>query len=223
MAAGSPVSLFGLLRGAARLFATAAGTEQELSLSDGGELVIAQGLPAEAELARLGLGFNLIGSAVAPVVAVPTTAAHLSLYNAETGANARSLVIAAVGSLCNVTQAAATQAALLVRNQLPGVNANPNGAIAIYGASGKPTQFAINAKASVTLTAEGSNPSIWIPPGSMAATPAAATVGLNVHAEVVGRFIVPPGGMFSLATIASVVTGSFQPYIYGYALPLNLG
>ena len=46
MAAGSPVSLFGLLRGAARLFATAAGAEQELSLSDGGELVIAQGLLA---------------------------------------------------------------------------------------------------------------------------------------------------------------------------------
>lgn len=222
MSAGSPVSLFGLLRGAGRAFASAAGTEQELALSDGAELVVAQGLPAEAELARLGLGFNLIGSAVTPIAAVPTTAAHLSLYNAETGANARSLVIAAVGAVCTTTMAVAGQAVLLARNQIPGVNANPNGALPIYGASGKPINFAINAKASVTIVAE-TPLSIWIPTGAMAATGAATTIGLNIHNELYGRFIVPPGGMFSLATLAQTAAGSFQPYIFGYALPLTLG
>lgn len=221
MAAGSPVSLFGLLRGASRLFANAAGTEQELSLSDGGELVIAQGLPTEAEIVRLGLGFSVIGAGVVPVVAVPTTAAHLSLYNAETGSAARSLVIAAVGSLCTTTMAVTGQAVLVARNSMPGINANPAGALVIYGNSGKPVNFNINAKASVTLGTTGDT-SIWIPTGPAAVAFATTTIAVNIHHEVYGRFIVPPGGMFSLATMAQTAAGGFAPYIFGYALPLNL-
>src|SRR5947209_652453 len=100
----------------------------------GGELVVVQGLPPEAELARQGVGWAVMGTAVAPVAAVPTTAAHLSLYN---GDSAKSLIIAAVGGFCAGSMAVAGQVSMLARNDVPSFNANPAGALTITGLSGK--------------------------------------------------------------------------------------
>lgn len=215
----SEVGLLGQVRGAVRQLLGAG--YQFLQQSDGGELVVVQGLPPEAELARLGFGFHVVGTTVAPVAAVPTTAAHLSIYNGETGPNAASLIIAAVGSICTTTMAVAGQASVLARNSLVGKNADPKGALVIFGNSGLQFGGAVNAKASVTLDA--SDTSVWVPAGKSEETPATTTIGLNPHCEVYGRFIVRPGGMFSLATLAQTAVGSFQPYLFGYRLPLTLG
>lgn len=217
--ANTPINIFGRVRGVARDFFGAG--DAQLALTDAGEGVFVQGLPPEAELVRLGLGFNVLGTTVAPVAAVPTTAAHLSLYNAESGPYAPCYVIAAVGGFCDVTMGVAGQISMLARNSLVGSNANPLGALVIYGQNGKPFPGVGSAKASVALSA--SDTSIWVPAGLAAATQATTTVGLVAHNEVYGKWIVPPGGMFSLATMAQTAVGSVRPYIYAYRIVLSLG
>lgn len=219
--ANTAINVYGRVRGAMRDF-FGAGDQQGVS-SDGGELVVVQGLPPESELVRLGLGFSVIGTAVAPVIALPTTAAHLSLYNAETGPAACSYVIAAVGGLCITSMAVAGQVAMIARNSLVGANANPLGSLPIFGQSGKPFSGTGNAKASVALAANPPDTSIWIPTGADASAVTTTTIGVVAHCECFGRWVVPPQGMFSLASVAQTAAGTVQPYIYFYRLPLTLG
>lgn len=214
--ANTAVNFYGRIRGIARDFFGAG--DQQAALSDGGELVVVQGLPTEAELVKLGLGFSVLGTAIAPVAAIPTTAAHLSLYNGDNSPFA--YVIAAIGGVCDTSMAVAGQIAMLARNSLIGSNANPLGAIPIFGQSGKIFSGGGNAKASVALAA--TDTSIWVPTGADAATVATTTIGLVAHAECYGRWIVPPGGLFSLATLAQTAAGTVRPYIYFYRIPLNM-
>ena len=202
------------------------GTDQNIFMTTGGELIIAQGLPSETELARQGNGWAVIGSAVTAVAAIPTTAAHLSLYN---GNPVKSLVIAAVGSFGTTTVAAAANFSVFARNDVPGANANPAGALIITGLSGKQypvgaNSFGANAKASVALAAIGAGNNVaWMPVGPSVTTPNTTTVGIAVHAECYGRWIVQPGGIFSLATVAQTAAGTMQPYLYFYEVNLPLG
>lgn len=201
------------------------GTDQNLQITSGGELITAPGLPAETELARQGVGWLVTGSAVTCVAAIPTTAAHLSLYNGNT---AKSLIIAAAGGLMTTTIAAAGGYTMLARSDVPGANANPAGTLIISGLSGKQypastNSFGANAKASVTLAAIGAGNNVaWIPIGSSTQTSATTTVGLNSHSECYGRWIVQPGGLFSLASIAQTAAGAVAPYIYFYEANLPL-
>lgn len=211
--------IMGRFRGSSRR--GAGGSDQDLAcqLADGGELLIVQGLPPEAELARLGLGFVVVGSGVTPVAAIPTTAAHLSLYNGNTD---KSLIIAAVGGLETTSTAAAGQFAMLVRNDVPTANANPAGTLIISGTNGANYGGAANAKASVTLAAIAApNNVVWIPAGASVVRTAATGVATCAHHECYGRWIVRPQGLFSLATLAQTAAGTVQPYIYFYEYTFN--
>jgi hypothetical protein len=206
----SSVTITGYIRGLARaLFAE--GLDQPAQLTSGGELLVALGLPQESEIARLGQLWIVVGTAVAPVAAIPTTAAHLSLYN---GDPSKSLLIHAVGSVLTTSMAVAGQIAVLARNDVPGFNVNPAGALIIAGTSGKQYSGRANAKASVTLGAIGAGNNVaWVPTGASALATAATTIGVNAHSECFGRWVVQPTGLFSLATLAQTAAGSAQPYI----------
>lgn len=212
------VGVLGYVRGLARAVMSE-GPDQPVHVTPGGEVVIAQGLPPEAELTRQGAGWAVIGSAVANVVAIPTTGAHLSLYNAS---QTRSLIISAVGTVVTATNAAVGQITLLARNDVPAFNANPGGALIITGTTGKAYTGLTNAKASVTLGAIGAGNNVaWVPVASSAIIQATG-IGGCVHAEVYGRWIVQPLGLFSLATLAYAASGSSQPYVYFYEALLPL-
>lgn len=193
-----------------------------MQVTPGGEQLAVIGLPLEAEVARQGTGYVTVGSAVAPVAAIPTTAAHLSLYN-NNGAGGKSLIIAAVGTVCTTSMAVQGQATLLARNDVPFANTNPAGTLIITGLDGRLYNGGANAKASVTLAAIGAaNNVAWVPVATSPAAVSVTTIGLNVHNECWGRWIVRPGGVFSLATVAQTAAGSFQPYIYFYEVQLPL-
>ena len=140
------VGVLGALRSAGRSLVTAA--QQQFAYNDCGELITANAIPTDAELARTGKLWYCIGTAVTNVVAIPTTAAHLSLYNAGTNA----LVIHAVGSIGITTSAAVGQISVLVRNDVPAFNVNPAGAVragVCAGlAAGAPTVAGASASAS---------------------------------------------------------------------------
>lgn len=216
----SAVNLRGYVRGFMRAFYNE-GPESPLQITTGGELLVAQALPSETELARQGAGWVTIGAAVAPVVAIPTTGAHLSLYNGYTD---KSLVIAAVGSWGTTSMAAAGQASLLCRNDVPGQNAAPAvPGLIISGLSGKNYTGKAISKASVALAAIGAGNNVaWVPVGPSVSAVTTTTVGMNLHTETYGRWIVPPGGIFSLATAAQTAVGTFQPYIKFYEMLLIL-
>ena len=168
-------------------------------------------MPPDTELARQGQYWCVIGTAVAPVAAIPTTGAHLSVYN---GDSVKSLILVAVGSVCTTSMAVAGQAMIMVRNDVPGINVNPAGTLIITGTSGKQYSGRANAKASVTLAAIGAGNNVaWIPAGNSSTTSAATTIGLTVAADKFGRWIVQPQGIFSIVTIAQTAAGSFQPYM----------
>lgn len=208
--------ILGRLRAAGRALTTA--DQQQFQYNDAGELIVAPGSLQDMELARGGKIWYVIGTAVTNVVAVPTTGAHLSLYNG--GQNA--LVIHAVGSIGIATSAAVGQISVLARNDVPGFNANPAGALIIGGTTGNAYSGGANAKASVTLGAIGAGNNVaWMPVGASA--PAQATsIGTDAHAELFGRWIVKPTGLFSLATLAYAASGTSSPYIYFSEVPMNL-
>lgn len=209
------------IRGVARAV-MAEGPDAVVHATSGGELLVAQGLPSEAEISRQGAGWMTIGAAVAPVAVIPTTAAHFSLYNKST---TKSMIIAAVGSFNATSMGVAGQCSLLVRNDVPGVNADPAGVLIITGTAGANQWSAAdgNAKASVTLAAIGAGNNVaWVPAGPSISAVTTTTVGLNAHYECYGRYIVRPGGLFSLATLAQTAVGTAQPYIKFYTAVLPL-
>lgn len=215
----SAVTIRGYVRGLLRA-AMAEGPDQPVQLTPGGEQIMVQGLPSEAELARQGCGWVTMGTAVAPVAAVPTTAAHLSLYNGDTK---KSLIIAAVGGFNAGSMAVAGQVSMLARNDVPGINAAISTSLIISGTSGKMYQGKTVAKASQTLAAIGAGNNVaWVPVGPSASAVTTTTIGVVAHAECYGRWIVQPGGYFSLATIAQTAAGTVQPYVYFYELELPL-
>lgn len=215
----SDVRIMGLVGRTSRTSVNAANDQANIIQSDGQELVAAMGLPSEAELTRLGMGWGIIGTAVTAVAAIPTTAAHLTLYNP--GPNV--LLISQIAATCTTTVAAASCFTLFARNDVPYQNANPAGALIISGTSGKPYSGAANAKASVTLAAIGAanNVAWWAQCGS--STPNTTTVGLSAILECYGRFIVRPGGAFSLATVAQTAAGAWAPQIMFYEVPMITG
>ncbi len=208
--------ILGTLRSAARSLITA--SAQRFPYNDCGELITANAIPTDAELARTGRLFYTIGSAVANLVAIPTTGAQLTLFNNGTNG----LIIHAVGTVGTATSAAVGQITLLARTDVPSQNVNPAGTLIIMGTSGNMYAGSANAKASVTLAAIGAaNNTAWVPV-AQSATNQATSIGTTCHAEVAGRWIVKPQGCFSLATLAYAASGSSQPYIYFSEIPSTL-
>jgi hypothetical protein len=104
--------------------AGAPGDDEQLALTPQLEQLIAMGAAPYGEIVRLGRAFKVgTATAVAAVVAIPTTAAMLQLYNNEPDGG-RSYVIDWIGASGVVKTAAAGQAQMLacvgqVREAIP--------------------------------------------------------------------------------------------------------
>lgn len=208
----SAIQIQGTVNGSSRLALTGTATA---TLDVSGSVRTHNTLPTEAELNAMGYGAYVIGTAVTNLVAIPTTAAALTLFNNGTN----TLIVAAVGTLGTATSAAVGQITPLVRMDVVGQNVNPVGALIIGGTSGKLYAGLANAKASVTLAAIGAaNNVAWMPAGQ-SVTNQATSIGTNSHCECYGRWIIKPQGCFSVQTLAYAASGSSQPYIYFYDVP----
>lgn len=217
---------FGILgnaRAAIRQYITA--SNNRFLYSSGGELIVTQGLPPEAELARTGAGAysapNTIG--VAATQAIPTTAAMTTLFN---NSSTLSYIVAACGAVVytgSATQGPSTYS-LMVRNDVPGANTMVTAANAIVqGTDGRLYGGQGVVKQNVTLAAiSAANNTAWLPVGVSQQLGATASLGsfygLQVFAETYGRFIVRPGGCFSLAVLGGVAASnlSFTGFLTWY-------
>lgn len=192
-------------------------SEQIQTLNTHGALLVAGALPPETELARLGHTYVSISAGVTAVAALPTTAAHFSLYNGEP-VGGKSYVISAIGTVCT-TSAAAASVVTLLAHMGTASETNPAGAVTIKGIHGKIYRGSGNTKDSVTIVNSG----VWHPVGDAVVCAATATVSLGKYAEVYGRYILPPGQIFSLATLNSTAAGTFRPYVIWHEVQLVLG
>ena len=187
-----------------------AGTSQS-AMNGRGDLCVAQSLPAKTEYVRLGGTWSAripLASHFSTVAAQPTTRAELVLFNGEP-AGGKSYLIESVEFLADVTQAVATQIALLgqiVPNIGLAVAApTDNAAILRNSRSGRGT-FSSNAKLALANTAFAIADR-WEVLGS-AISGAAGSIGLAAYAEVYGGFIIPPQAVFCINAIVGTAAAA---------------
>jgi len=193
--------------------------EEQFHLNMRGDMIVEQALPERTELVRMGKSYILIGTAVAPVAALPTTAAHLSLWNGEQD-DGLSYVIDTVGAWTAVSAGAAINIGMCAQQNL-GKISNPAGTLVPKSLNGRANYTGKgNGKASVTVT----NDSAWHPVGVPLVSANTATLMMCVEYPVYGRYIVPPGGMFSVASLCNAAgSATCQPWIIYHEVRLVLG
>lgn len=197
------VNIFGRVRGALRdVFAV---SDQKPALADGGELLVAQGLPELTEVVKLGQSLHILSAATAALTAVPTTTAGHSLWNGE-GGGGKSYVIDSFGTVEIVTDATQQNSLALFAMMNKGQIAAPSDAGLTRGSmSGAPYRGRSRTVAAASVTDDG-----WTPhgPASPGATAFAGAVWRVTEFNARGLYVVPPGHQFSIAAAKTVATAS---------------
>lgn len=187
------------------------GTDAPPHINIRGEQICSNGLPLHTQLVALGNSFQVMtATAAAPVVAIPTTAALLGLWNGEAD-NGKWLVIDSVFAL-TVASTAAQQSMSILCNVsaalIPTAIANTLTPRALRAGG----QYRGNARAAVgvTLNATDGVATNWFPVGSTPPAIAGATnnIGTSMDIDVKGRILIPPKGQLSLTVISSAATAS---------------
>mgnify|MGYP001572822532 CR=1 FL=1 len=204
-----------------------AGTEALATLTPQLEQLVAPGAAPYSEIVRAGRAFQThMATAVAAVVAIPTTAHMFSIYNGDPDGG-RVGVIDWVAATNVVSTAVASQAQLIglvgqVREAIP-----TNAALTITKMNGlgdsidSVMRTLLTGTALPTTTGTAAN---WFPIGPSVGKPGAAgTPGYGLWAPVDGRIEVPPGRYFSMHVLANVVGETFLGYISWHEKPLQLG
>jgi len=210
---------------------TPGGDPRDITLNQQLEVLIAQGALQYEESVRTGRAFwTGTTTAVAGVVAIPTTAVMLALFN-NSEDSGRSLIIdwiaasgvaktAAAGQqqmlglIGQVREAAPTAAAITFkkRNGLAG-GANTqvdSKAIPIIGGTALPANTGIAAN--------------WFPVGPAFGSPgAAATPGHGAYQRIDGDIIVAPGRYFAMHVLSDVVGSTYQGFVAWHEKQISLG
>lgn len=189
----------------------AEGTDEQPQLNTRGEQIIAQGLPPLAQLVAAGNSYQVATTtAAAPVIAVPTTAALIGLWNGEAD-NGKSYVIDSVFALV-VASTVAQQTMSILGNlsmaQIPTAIANTLVPRAMR--AGLPYRGSARVAVAITLNSIDGVAANWFPIGNNPPQIAGATnnIGSSLEWDCKGMFIVPPKNQFSLTVIAPAATAS---------------
>lgn len=181
----------------------------QLNVNNRGDLLIAQALPELTELVRLGGSWYCLSAAAAPLIAVPTVAAGLSLFNNEADLG-KCMAIDSFGCVEIITDAAQQNSLALFASLAPrGSPALPaDAALTIASLSGRKAGTGANirtAAGAVTLATD-----VWCPhaPAAPGATAFAGAVWRVTEAQVRGLYYVPPEAMFSIAAVKTVATAA---------------
>jgi hypothetical protein len=203
------------------------GDPRDVTMTQQLELLIAAGAAPYSEIVRTGRAFwTGTTTAVAAVVALPTTAVMLALYNnaadggrsliidwiaasgvAKTAAAGQQQMLGLIGQL---RETAPTDAGLSFKkmNGLGGIKVDSM-ALTIVGGTALPATTGIAAN--------------WFPIGPSFGSPgAAATPGDGAHQNTDGRIIVAPGRYFAMHVLADVVGSTYQGFIGWHEKQLNL-
>ena len=206
---------------------TPGGEPRDLTLTQQLELLVAAGAAPYSEIVRIGRAFFVNTTvAVASVVALPTTAITLALYNNEPDGG-RSAIIDAVAAM-NIVAGAATGQSEIIANigQVRAV-APTDAALAIKKCNGLGGGNADSKMRTIiggtALDADTGQASRWFPLGQAAGKPGAVAVGPSIYVPVDGRIIVAPGRYFAIHTFSDIVTDTFQMFIFWHEKQLQLG
>lgn len=143
-------------------------------------------------------------TAVAPVAAIPTTAAQFALWNGESQGG-KTYVVTALSWTSIASAGAAFVGQLLVHNALA-IQPIISGTAAKgpYPTDGLPSASKAMVASAVTLTASQVASSMWHPVGNSTNGGAAtATISMGMWQNVDGLYRIPPGGILSLAVLCS--------------------
>lgn len=197
---GLPVETQMAVRGSGQPDLAANGVKTP-SVNGRGDQIIAVGLPLSAELVRHGESYVVIqASAVAPVVALPTTTAQVSLWNGEPD-NGRTLILDSVFITGVVSAAAATALGVAVMLN-EGRVSQPSGTLLTpKGLSGQPGGGS-RARPILAATVVDNG---WHPLGNSVVGPA-SQIGLNLDVPVNGLYLVRPGCLISFAALANTAS-----------------
>jgi len=207
--------------------AAAMGDEEQIALTGQLEVLSAAGATAYQETVRMGRAFYTnTTTAVASVVALPTTAVTLALYNNDVDGG-RSVIIDWVGAINIVAGAATGQSEIIANLGQTRAAAPTDAGLAIKKANGlgsgqndSKVRTIIGGTALDAVTGTAAN---WFPLGPAVGKPGAVAVGPSIWVAVDGRFIVPPGRYFALHTFSDIVTDTFQVFVGWHEKQLNLG
>lgn len=192
----------------------------DLTLTQQLELLVALGAAEYEQVIANGRAvWTGTTAAIAGVVAVPTTAHMLAIWNTEPDGG-DSLVIDFVAAQNVVSTAVASQAQILV-NQGQVRETGPADAALTFkkcngmGQVGKavdvPAITILNATALPATTGLAAN---WVPVGQNGVKAgAAATPGYGMYEKLNGRFICPPGRYFAMHVLANVVGETFVTFM----------
>jgi len=187
------------------------GDEENVSLSEQGELLVALATSFYGETVRAGRAFEVhTTSAVAAVIAMPTTAVLLHIYNNEPD-DGRIIIVDRCWGMQIASAATAGQCALIgalgqTRVASPAASLTKT---ALNGMGGTDSRVVTSTAALDAVTGVAGN---WrVLPGQTGGTHpgAAAPPGMFVNSDVNGRIIVPPGRSFGIHVFADAVASTF--------------
>lgn len=195
-----------------------------------GDLMVAQGLPANTEATRLGGRYATIAtSAVAALVVAPTTVAALEIYN-NTGAagfngGSASLVITRLFSHELVTSTTGLGGGAVIWAAVTAAKAAPtNAALTIASLAGKGSLTGLQVLTAASQTPTISPAGTWFPYGSTVKKESAGAVvpGGGLEAVIDGRLIVPPGCSLLLHVVSGYAGDTFTSGAEWLFEPLTL-
>jgi len=191
--------MFALVRGRTEaVLDQPGGSTGALAINPRGDLLVAQGMSPLAEIVRMRNSYQVIASsAVAPVTALPTTAALMSLYNNEQDGG-KIYIVDSIFATVVVSAGAATQLGMAAMLNIGPKTAPTPTALTIRGLAGQ------GSKSSAIIVAGASSltDDSWQPVGNSVVGPA-SQICMNVDVPVNGLFIVPPKHYFHVSAIAN--------------------
>jgi len=199
--------------------------EEQIKLSGQGDQLFAMGASVYQENVRLGRTYWTNNTTpVAAVIAMPTTAINLAIYNNEPDGG-RSYIIQRVAAVAGAAGAVLYQACIIaclgqVREAIPAMAAmtlkQANGG----GKNDSRARVTIGGTALPAGTGVATN---WFCLGSSQVTSTVSVPGWQIDAPVNGRFIVSPGRYFAVHVLGSAVGLTATMNIYWTEKQLLLG
>lgn len=189
-----------------------------------GEQIVANGLPPYTMMSLLNKGWQVMNtSALAALVARPSTTAMLTMYNGNTSGSNIVLVIDRIFAFNLVTEDAIADWGVWACIHPTGMTAPTADITAIKSMSGLATAYSggVIVDTGATVTDNG-----WFPvdtTGSKVGNSGTTTPGASVAIPIEGRFVIPPTAGISISVVASTVGNTFTSGFSWYELELPVG
>lgn len=182
--------------------------DRQVNMNGRGDLQVSIALPERADIVRLGESWQVqSSSAFAALTTEPTTTSALSIYNNDPGGlNARSLIIDSVTfyeRVVDFTQQ--NELTIFCMNNVTPVTSPTLTALTVRSLSGRQYSGKVRTLVAATVVNDG-----WFAEGNT--TPGASAVAggawRTTQVMLNGKYVVPPGGIFSVHGAKIAATAS---------------